>query len=82
MVCSSLTEAKGENSKLSSFGNALCVVVLEKKGRALLRNVAWLAFTNILNYSDEKKFGRKRFKSIAFGFFTFTFFLFGRICLN
>lgn len=50
-----LTEANGENSKLSSSENALCIVVLEKKGRPLLRNAVGLAFTVIWNYLDEKK---------------------------
>lgn len=49
----------GENSKLSSFGNAFIYlfifVVLEKKGRVLIKNVLCLAFNNILSYSDKKK---------------------------
>lgn len=47
----------GENTKLSRFGNAFFFffVALEKKGRVLLKNVACLAFNNILSYSDKKK---------------------------
>lgn len=78
MVCSDLTEANGENSKLSSSENALCIVVLEKKGRPLLRNAMGLAFIDILNYLDQKKSNpHKQFreKKLLGFFFDFFFFL-------
>lgn len=62
----------GENTELFSFENVPCIVVLEKKERALLRNVVWLVFTNVLCYSDQKEsnphkqFREKNFESVAF----------------
>lgn len=83
MVCSDLTEANGENSKLSSSENALCIVVLEKKGRPLLRNAMGLAFTDILNYLDQKKSNpHKQFREKKLLGFFFDFFLAEYALLN
>lgn len=79
VACSDLTEANGENPELPSSENALCVVVLGNKGRPLLRNAMGLAFTEILNYLDQKKSNpHKQFwekKLLGFYFLILFFFL-------
>lgn len=44
-----------EKTQSSQVENALCIVVLEKKERPLLRNAVGLVFIDICNYLDQKK---------------------------